>query len=113
MTMEVRLPISLLKDSVSKKLLLPKGWVYAVEDVSVKTEVEVTNPSSYLTIDAPLTWLKRKHQLDDQSVNPYCQHHQASNTTEAPPLSHSVSKRTVGKHRCIISELTSMPQIPL
>jgi hypothetical protein len=33
--------------------LLPKGWVYKVEDVNVKTEAKVASPSSYQLTDTP------------------------------------------------------------
>jgi hypothetical protein len=90
---------------------LLKGWVYAVEDVNIKTKAEVVNPSSYLTLDAPLTHSKRKavKQLDD----PYRQHHWASNITKVPPISPSVSKRTAMKHWHVISKPTSTLPIPL
>jgi hypothetical protein len=93
--------------------LLLKGWVYAVEDISVKTEVEVVNPNNYLTLDALLTCHKRKRLLDDQSTDLYCRYQRASNVTEAPPSSLSASKRTVTKHLRITSAPTSTPQIPL
>jgi hypothetical protein len=74
--------------------LLPKGWVYEVEDVNIKTEAEVVDPNNYLLTNAPVTHLKRKRQLDDQHADPYCQHLQASNITVAPRSSLSASKRT-------------------
>jgi hypothetical protein len=93
--------------------LLPKGWVYEVEDVNIKTKAEVASPSSYQLTDAPLTRLKHKHQLDDQRADPYRQHHRASNTTVAPPSSLSVSKRTAAKCWLGISTPTLTHLIPL
>jgi hypothetical protein len=97
--------------SASVKLLLPKGWVYTVEDISIKTEAEVANPSSYLMLDTPLTHLKHKCQLEGQHADPYCQHHQALNTTKALLTSLSTSEMTtVVKHQHITSVLTLTPQ---
>jgi hypothetical protein len=92
---------------------LLKGWVYKVEDVSVKTEAEVVNPNDYLMLDAPLTHLKHKQRLDDQYANPYRQHRRASNTTEALPSSLSVSKRTAAKRQLGTSKPTLMHLTPL
>jgi hypothetical protein len=72
MTMDRRSHTSSQRVLGLKKTSLPKGWVYAVEDANVKTEAEVADPSSYLINDTPLTRLKHKRQLDDQSANPYC-----------------------------------------
>jgi hypothetical protein len=36
-------------------MLLPKGWVYATEEVDAAVKAEVTDPSQYLMPDAPLT----------------------------------------------------------
>jgi hypothetical protein len=104
---------SSLKDLASPLLSLLKGWVYEVEDVSVKTKAEVVNPNSYLMLDAPLTHLKRKHLLDDQHADPYRQHRWASNTTEAPRTFHSASKRMAMKYWCVTSGHTSTCLTPL
>jgi hypothetical protein len=99
--------------SESLPLSLPKGWVYEVEDVTIKTEAEVASPNNYQLTNAPLTRLKRKRQLDDQLADPYRQHRQALNTTEALPLSPSVSKRTAAKRQLSISVPTSTLLTPL
>jgi hypothetical protein len=104
---------SLQRDSESLPLLLPKGWVYEVEGVNVKTEAEVVNPSNYQLTSAPLTRLKRKHQLDDQHADPYRQHRRGLNTTVAPPSSLSVSKRTAVKRRLDTYVPISTPLTPL
>jgi hypothetical protein len=46
---------------------LPKGWVYATEEVDTEVKAEVTDPSKYLMPDALLTRSHLKHvsQLDD------------------------------------------------
>jgi hypothetical protein len=87
--------------------------VYEVEDVTVKTEVEVASPSSYQLTNAPLTRLKLKRQLDDQLADPYRQHRRALNTTEALPSFPSVSKRMAVKRRLDISAPTSTLLTPL
>jgi hypothetical protein len=92
---------------------LPKGWVYAVEDVSVKTKVKVVDPNSYLTLNAPRTHHQRKHLEDDQSANPYHRYRRASNITEALLSSLSASKRTATKHPRVTSTPTLTLQIPL
>jgi hypothetical protein len=60
-TTDTSSPISLLRASALSRPSLPKGWVYMVEDVSIKTKAEVVNPNSYLMLNAPLTCLKCKH----------------------------------------------------
>jgi hypothetical protein len=104
---------SLQRGLASHPPSLPKGWVYKVGDVSIKTEAEVVNPNSYLTLSAPLTHLKCRHLLDDQHADLYCQHCQASNTTEAPLTSPSASKRMAVKRRRVTSGLTSTHLTPL
>jgi hypothetical protein len=101
------------KDLAFPPPLLPKGWVYEVEDVSVKTKAEVVNPNSYLTLDAPLNRLKCKRLLGDQYTGPCHQRCWASNITEALHTSHSASKRTAMKYQCVTSGHTSMRLTPL
>jgi hypothetical protein len=72
-----------------------------VEDVSVKTEVEVVDPNSYLTLNAPLTRHKRKRLLDDQPTDPHRQRRRVSSTIAALPLSLSASKRMAITHRAL------------
>jgi hypothetical protein len=83
---------SLLKGSALRPTSLLKGWVYATEEVSMEVKAEVTDPSKYLTPDAPLTrsQLKSISQLDD----PHCRHRRASSIIEALPSSLSASNRT-------------------
>jgi hypothetical protein len=90
---------------------LPKGWVYEAEEECAVVKAKVVDPALYLTLDTPLTHSKRKavNQLDD----PYRRHCRALNTTAAPPLSHSVSKKTAVKHRLVTSVRTLTPLTPL
>jgi hypothetical protein len=90
---------------------LPKGWVYATEEVGAAVKAKVTDPSKYLMPDAPLTHsqLKSVSQLDD----PHRRHRRASSITEALPSSLSASKRMAVKRRLDTSGHTSMPQILL
>jgi hypothetical protein len=55
MTTEQSLCGSSQRDSASHPTSLPKGWVYAIEEVGAAVKAEVTNPSKYLMADAPLT----------------------------------------------------------
>jgi hypothetical protein len=88
--------------------LLPKGWVYVPEEVEVKVEAKVTDPSRYLMLDAPLMRSKRKALGPPEELP--LQSRTASNTIEAWPLSHSASEMsTVVKRRRITSAPTSTP----
>jgi hypothetical protein len=82
--------------------------VYVPEEVEVKVEAEVTNPSQYRMLDALLTRSKRKALEPPEEL-----HHQsrpASNTIEALPTSHSVSEmNTAVKHRRVTSAPTLTP----
>jgi hypothetical protein len=100
---------SSLRGLALNSMSLPKGWVYATEEVGAEVKAEVTDPSKYLMPDAPLTCshLKNVSQLDD----PLCRHRRALSITEALPSSLSVSKRMAVKRRLAISGHTSMPQI--
>jgi hypothetical protein len=100
------------KDLESPLPSLPKGWVYEVEDIAIKTEAEVVSPNNYRLTNAPLTRLKRKRQLDDQHTDPHCQHRRASNTTEVPHLSPSVSRRTAAKLQPVTSAVTDLQGPP-
>jgi hypothetical protein len=102
---------SLLRDLASRPTSLPKGWVYETEEVAVAVKAKVTDPSKYLTPDAPLTrsQLKSVQQLDD----PHHRHRRASSIIEALPSSPSASVTNMAvKRRCVISVHTSMLQTP-
>jgi hypothetical protein len=79
--------------------------VYEAEEVIAGVKVEVVDPGKYQMLDAPLTRHKRRiREIEDaQLQDPYRQHRRASNTTEAPLTSHSVSKTTAAKRRRGIS----------
>jgi hypothetical protein len=87
---------------------LPKGWVYVPEEVGVKVEAEVTDPSQYQMLDAPQMRSKHKALGPPEELHP--QSRPASNTIEVWPISHSVSEtNTAAKRWHVTSELTSMP----
>jgi hypothetical protein len=67
--------------SESNKPSLPKGWVYIPEEVEVKVEAEVIDPSQYRMLDAPLARSKRKALEPPEESHP--QSWPASNTIEA------------------------------
>jgi hypothetical protein len=114
MTTEGSSPASLPKDLGLKKPWLLKGWVYVAEDVSVKVEAEVANPHSYLNLDAPLTHLKRRQQLDDQHADPHHWFQWASSITKALPTSPSASITIPAVKRwCVTSTSTSTLLTPL
>jgi hypothetical protein len=102
---------SLRKDSALPKPRLPKGWVYAVEEVHEEVKTKVVDPNRYQTLVVPLTRSKRKavDQLDD----PHCRHHRASSIIEDPLTSPSAFKRTARKYRHVTSRPTSTRPIPL
>jgi hypothetical protein len=102
-------PGSLLKDSVSHLTSLPKGWVYATEEVGAAIKAEVTDPSQYLMPDAPLTRSQLKSA--SQRGDPHRRHRRASSITEALPSFPSVSATsTAVKRRRVTSALTLTPQ---
>jgi hypothetical protein len=87
---------------------LPKGWVYVPEEVGVKVEAEVTDPSRYQMLDVPLTRSKRKALGPPEEMHPQSQ--PASSTIEARLSFHSVSAtNTAAKRRRVTSAPTSKP----
>jgi hypothetical protein len=102
---------SLQRVSESPPPSLPKGWVYEVEGINVKTEAEVVNPTNYQLINTPLTRLKRKRQLEDPLDDPHRRHRRASSITEALPSFPSASATSTAVKRWrVTSMLTSTPQ---
>jgi hypothetical protein len=100
------------KDLASRLMSLPKGWVYETEEVAAAVKVEVTDPSQYLTPDAPLTrgQLKTLHQQDD----PHCRLRQALSITEDHPSFPSASVLTPAvKRKRVTSAHTSTLLTPL
>jgi hypothetical protein len=49
------------KASASRPPPLPKGWVYAVEEVGVEVKAEVIDPDQYQITNAPLTRSQLNH----------------------------------------------------
>jgi hypothetical protein len=93
--------------SDSSKPSLPKGWVYVPEEVEVKVEAEVIDPSQYRMLDTPRR-SKRKALRPPEELHP--QSRQASNTIEALPSYHSASgTNTAVKRLRITSAPTSTP----
>jgi hypothetical protein len=89
--------------------------VYEAVEAIAEVKAEVVDPGKYQTLDAPLTRHKRRilETEDAQLQDPYRQHRRASNITEAPLSSHSVSKTTAAKRRRGISGPISTPPIPM
>jgi hypothetical protein len=102
-TTEKRSHASSQMASESSKPSLPKGWVYAPEEVEVKVEAEVIDPSQYQMLDAPRR-SKRKALGPPEESHP--QSRRASNTIEAQPsyLSESGTSMAVKRLR-----VTSVP----
>jgi hypothetical protein len=93
--------------SESSKPSLPKGWVYVPEEVEVKVEAEVIDPSQYQMLDAPRRSKRKALGLPEES---HPQSRRASNTIEALPsyLSGSGTSMVVKRLR-VTSAPISMP----
>jgi hypothetical protein len=109
-TKQTSLRASSRRVSASTPLSLPKGWVYVPEEVEVKVEAEVTDPSRYQVLGAPLTRSKRK-ALGPPEESPL-QSQLASNTIEARPSFHSVSETNtaVKRRRAVVSQRADLSQ---
>jgi hypothetical protein len=106
--MEKKSRTSLRRDLGSSKPSLPKGWVYVPEEVGVKVEAKVTDPSQYRMLDALLTCSKRKALGPPEEI--HLQSRPASNTIEALPTFPSVSETSMAvKRRRVTSVPTSTP----
>jgi hypothetical protein len=108
MTTGKKLHILSPKDLELSKPLLPKGWVYELEEVRVEVKAEVIDPAQYQMLAAPLMRSKRK------ALAPHNDHHlqslQALNTIEAQHSFPSVSETNmVVKCRHITSVPTLTP----
>jgi hypothetical protein len=114
-TTEVRSHTSSQKGLDSTRSSLLKGWVYEAEEVCIGVKTKVVDPGRYQMLDAPLTCCKHKllETEDAQLRDPYHQHRQASNITEAPLTSHSAFKKTAAKRWPGTSGPISTPLIPL
>jgi hypothetical protein len=81
---------------------LPKGWVYAAEEVSKEVKAEVIDPSLYQITSAPLTCSRLNHAKS--LADPHCRHRRALSITEDRHSSPSVSVLTPAvKHRRVTS----------
>jgi hypothetical protein len=85
-----------VRASVSRPLPLPKGWVYAAEEVGKEVKAEVTDPSLYQMMNTPLTrsQLNRAKALADPSR----QHPRASSITGGPHSFPSASELTPARY---------------
>jgi hypothetical protein len=102
-----KLPASSPTASESTMPSLPKGWVYVPEEVEVKVEAEVIDPSKYQMLDAPRRSKCKALGPPEESCP---QSWQASNTTEARLTYHSASgTSTAVKRLCITSAPTLTP----
>jgi hypothetical protein len=100
------------KASASQLPLLPKGWVYAVEEAGEEVKAEVTNPSLYHITSAPLT--RSQHNHAKALADPYRRHHRASSIIEDRHSSLSASELTPAvKRRHVTSGPTSTLLTPL
>jgi hypothetical protein len=90
---------------------LPKGWVYVPEEVEVKVEAKVTDPSQYRMLDAPLTHSKRKALRPPEES--HLQSRLASNTIEALPTSHSVSETNTAVKRWHVTSAPTLTPLTL
>jgi hypothetical protein len=104
--------VSSVRASLSRPLPLPKGWVYAAEEVGEEVKAEVTDPSLYQMMNTPLTrsQLNRAKALADPSR----QHPRASSITGGPHSFPSASELTPAvKRRRVTSGPTSTLLTPL
>jgi hypothetical protein len=91
---------------------LPKGWVYAAEEVGKEVKAEVINPSLYQITSAPLTRSQLNHAKS--LADPHRRLHRALSITEGQRSFPSVSKLTpVVKRRRVTSGPTSTLLTPL
>jgi hypothetical protein len=94
------------KASASLPRPLPKGWVYAVEEVGAEVKAEVIDPTQYQITSAPVTHSQLHHAK--MLADPHRRLRRASSITEGRRTSHSVSELTPAvKRRRVTSGLTS------
>jgi hypothetical protein len=99
---------SLLKGLDLSKPLLPKGWVYKLEEVRLEVKVEVVDPAQYQMLDAPL--MRSKHKALAPPDDHHLQSPPASNTIKAQHSFLSTSETSmVVKCRHVTSAPTSTP----
>jgi hypothetical protein len=108
----VKIPLQFRHPTPSKNTL-PKGWVYAVEDVADVVKQEVTDPSLYNSADRTLTRAQRE-VLHAQKSDPYRRHRRATSTTAGLLMSPSTSSMSkVSRPLLDTSKSTSKSPTPL
>jgi hypothetical protein len=91
---------------------LPKGWVYAAEEVSKEVKAEVIDPTLYQITSAPLTHSQLHHAKS--LADPHRRLHRALSITEGRRSSPSVSELTLAvKRRHVTSGPISTLLTPL
>jgi hypothetical protein len=80
------------KVSASPPRPLPKGWVYAVEEVGAEVKAEVTDPTLYQITSAPVTCSQLHHAK--MLADPHRRLRRASSIIEGRRSSHSASVLT-------------------
>jgi hypothetical protein len=91
---------------------LPKGWVYAAEEVGEEVKAEVIDPSLYQIMSAPVTRSQLNHAKS--LADPHRRLRWALSITEGWPSFPSISELTPAvKHRRITSGHTSTLLTPL
>jgi hypothetical protein len=92
---------------VLSKPSLPKGWVYVPEEVEVKVEAKVIDPSQYQMLDAPR---RSKHKALGPPEESHPQSQPVSSTIEALPSFHSASGTSMAVKRLRVTSVpTSTP----
>jgi hypothetical protein len=100
------------KASASQRRPLPKGWVYAVEEVGAEVKAEVTDPALYQITSAPVTRSRLHHA--EMLADPHRRLRRASSITEGRRTSLSASVLTPAvKRRRVTSGPTSTLLTPL
>jgi hypothetical protein len=100
------------KASASQPRPLPKGWVYAVEEVGAEVKAEVTDPTLYRTMNVPITRSRLRHA--EMLADPLRRLRRASSITEGRRTFPSVSELTPAvKRRRVTSGPTSTLLTPL
>jgi hypothetical protein len=85
-----------LKALASQPPPLPKGWVYAAEEVGKEVKAEVTDPSLYQITSAPLTCSQLNHAKS--LADPHRRLHWALSITEGRHSFPSVSELTPARY---------------
>jgi hypothetical protein len=84
------------KASASQPRPLPKGWVYAVEEVDAEVKAEVTDPTLYQTMNVPVTRSRLRHA--EMLTDPHRRLRRALSITEGRRTFPSVSELTPARY---------------